>query len=113
MHNIRDCTSLCNAARRGTVDDGRRTMWRFCALCLRNLSVCSGVILKVRLSRHANGERAMKRLHKIGAAVVLLALGVSSAGQAVPASADSYFSQTGRTVWGVFEQYWLQHGGLA
>ena len=55
----------------------------------------------------------MKRLHKISTAAILLALGISSAAHVAPASADNYFSQTGKTVWGTFEQYWLQHGGLA
>jgi hypothetical protein len=32
---------------------------------------------------------------------------------AVPARADTTFPQTGQTVWGPFESYWNEHGGLA
>jgi hypothetical protein len=32
---------------------------------------------------------------------------------AVPARADIAFPQTGQTLWGPFETYWLAHGGLA
>jgi hypothetical protein len=32
---------------------------------------------------------------------------------ALPARADIAFPQTGQTLWGPFEAYWLQHGGLA
>lgn len=52
------------------------------------------------------------RVHRllIVAAIVLL---VVAGLPALPAAADTYFPQTGYTVWGPFEAYWQQNGGLA
>ncbi len=55
----------------------------------------------------------MKRTQK--AILVALTLGLlgSSMLQGLPARGDTFFRETGKHLWGPFEKYWQEHGGLA
>ncbi|MDQ3929799.1 MAG: DUF1080 domain-containing protein [Chloroflexota bacterium] len=46
------------------------------------------------------------------AAITLGLLGISLL-QSVPARGDTFFKETGKSLWGPFEKYWQEHGGLA
>jgi hypothetical protein len=55
----------------------------------------------------------MRPIHKVTAAVVFLGVLGSTLLGGTPARGDTFFSDTGKTIWGPFETYWRAHGGLS
>ena len=55
----------------------------------------------------------MRRVQKVTIAAITLALLGSTLLRGTPARGDTFFRETGKSVWGQFEVYWQQHGGLA
>ncbi|MDQ3927824.1 MAG: hypothetical protein M3328_01625, partial [Chloroflexota bacterium] len=55
----------------------------------------------------------MKMLRRTVLTALALGLLGPALAQSTPARGDTFFKETGKTVWGPFESYWQQHGGLA
>lgn len=64
-------------------------------------------------AHEAMGEAGMRLAKNASIVAFALALLGSTLLQSPAARGDTFFKETGKTIWGPFESHWRQHGGLA